>query len=135
MWSTLRSFLPALAWYGMITWLSSQPSLPGPELYMLQVLWFKSAHIIVYGILAGFLWHGWASGTSMHPRWLPHATTLSVIALALVDELHQAFVPGRTPRPSDIMINLLGTGGMILLLTRYNQWVQAKKRRDVAQMA
>ncbi len=72
-----------------------------------EVLVKKGGHVIAFGVLAflamraGLVWD--------FPRW--RAALLGVgIALgyALLDELHQSFVPGRHPSPTDIGLDLLG---------------------------
>ena len=53
------------------------------------------------------------------------------IGYATTDELHQAFVPGRTPKLTDILIDssgaMLGTG--VYLLFVENRWKELQKKR------
>lgn len=43
-------------------------------------------------------------------------TFLATAVLAVLDEWHQSFVPGRSPRVKDFFLDLLGSGGMLLFL-------------------
>ncbi|HKY74279.1 MAG TPA: VanZ family protein, partial [Patescibacteria group bacterium] len=55
----VRRILPFLApvlWMVFIFFLSSQPVLPGPNVFWQDFLFKKSAHIIVYTVLF-FLWY------------------------------------------------------------------------------
>lgn len=96
---------PAVAWAGFIFLLSSYSSLPGPSIIWWDFVFKKSAHMIVYGVLfylVGRAFH-WQTDRRF---WL--AVWLTTMAYAVSDELHQAFVPGRTALPSDIGYDSLG---------------------------
>jgi hypothetical protein len=75
-------------------------------------IWDKAAHAIVYAPLAALLM-GWAV---LRARGVGSASILRAVALAvaitlaygLLDELHQAFVPGRTPSVGDAAADLVG---------------------------
>ena len=75
------------------------------------------AHFTEYAILASLLWLALRSS----PRFARHATALAfgLAALyALSDELHQSFVPGRTPDARDWLVDLAGAALAIWLLSR-----------------
>lgn len=122
------AWLLVFAWYAALTWLSNQPSLPGPKTFPRDYLWFKSAHILAYGFLATLLWHAWRL-TQTHWRrtrlWgglsrLEGAVVVNLGLLASIDEIHQSFVPGRHPRVTDIAIDLIATLLVLWFLRRYN---------------
>ncbi|MCU0503492.1 MAG: VanZ family protein [Anaerolineae bacterium] len=102
-----------IAWMGVIFFLSSRPDLPNfaPGLPGVEEL---GGHLTAYGVLAGLLW--WAlrgSGVRYPATW---ALVLAV-AYGVSDEFHQSFVPGRDMSVSDLMVDLLGAGVALLLLT------------------
>lgn len=100
------AFLPALAYMGLITWLSSLPIvLPMPSIPMRD----KGVHLIEYGLLALLNAHAMrGSFPAMKPRnaWL--AAALLTTAFGYLDELHQAFVPGRDANVFDLLADMLG---------------------------
>ena len=61
-----------------------------PAYGVLTILWFRA--------LTPFLPRGWAIGTSL----------VLTIAYGLVDEWHQAYVPGRFPSATDLLADALG---------------------------
>ena len=90
----------------------------------------KCAHFLAYlvlGIIVLFAMRriGYTGKTGV---WI---TLLICIGYATTDELHQAFVPGRTPKISDVFIDssgaLLGIG--IYLLFLEIGWKQLKAKR------
>jgi VanZ family protein len=117
---TRRLFLVlALGWAALIYYLSDQPGVDIPPLFMHQD---KLMHLAAYGVL-GFLAMGAcrAGGCRHRARhyWL---TVLAVGLYGVLDELHQSFVPGRQPDLLDALADvgggLLGAGLMFLLLRR-----------------
>lgn len=102
---SLLCWLPAIALYGVITWLSSKPQLPGPESLVAQWVWFKTAHFLVYGSLTLFTWLGW-QGSGWRGARAILATWFTLLIAASLDEWHQMYVPGRTPRPLDVFIDI-----------------------------
>ncbi len=118
----LISWGPVLAAMGVMFVASAQPKpdVPyGPPLSIYfsglmpifpggwEVLIKKGGHVIAFGVLAflamraGLVWD--------LPR--RRAALLGIglaLGYALLDELHQSFVPGRHPSPADIGLDLLG---------------------------
>lgn len=127
-WQRTLAYLPAATWYGFVFWLSSQPKLPGPEDQVLQVIWFKTAHAIFYAILTILLILATfqARGGKRSLRRLElFFIFMAVIFLAVADELHQGFVPGRNPRTRDVLIDSLASAAVLLAFSRYN-WARRK---------
>lgn len=64
------------------------------------------AHFVEYAVLAGLIM--W----TLLPERGDLASAALAVALAVLyglsDELHQAFVPGRTPDPADVLVDLIG---------------------------
>ncbi|MBC7227930.1 MAG: VanZ family protein [Thermoflexales bacterium] len=92
---------------GLIFWLSAQPDLPHAPEPWLDVVVKKTGHAALYGVLAWLYW-GFLRGDgppSGRARLL--AFGLAVL-YAVTDEVHQSFVPGRTPSPWDVVIDGVG---------------------------
>lgn len=85
----------------------------------------KGAHVAEYAILAALLLLALRRGCPAKPAtWVArHAMLLSVL-WASIDEWHQTFVPGRMGQLSDVLIDSLGAGLLILV------WLW--RRRDPA---
>jgi VanZ family protein len=95
---------PALLWFALIFILSSQPSLPSPGR-----IGDKQAHAFTYGVLAILCLMGL---TGWRSRRVAGASLLAAFAIAVVygvsDEIHQSFVPGRTPDVDDVIADAVG---------------------------
>ena len=141
----LCNWVPPLAWTAVIFWGSSTPDLRATPVALLvldrlavlpgldaispflctflsspaaELLLRKTAHIAEFAILAYLVTralstpHPRDTGHQQHP--VPLAGVLS-LAYAVTDELHQYFVPGRSCRPEDILIDAVGISlGLIL---------------------
>ena len=97
--------LLALAWMGLIYYLSDQPSFGVEELFFAQD---KVAHAIVFGILAVLYLLSMqrsANVYGLHQLWIAIGLTA---AYGILDELHQAFVPDRTPDVWDVVADTIG---------------------------
>jgi hypothetical protein len=110
----LRRLLP-LAWAGLIWWLSSRtPS--GSAAGFGLVFLFNGAHVVVFGMLAALL------HLALPPAAPPHSRDAAVPGVArrfwwacalaavygAVDELHQAYVPGRVASVFDWTSDAVG---------------------------
>ncbi len=89
-------WIPAIVWMGVIFWLSSRPGSDVPSGIA------PYAHFAAYAVLGALALAGFADPT----RWLAAAAFAS--AYGITDELHQAFVPGRTPDPADWALDTAG---------------------------
>lgn len=101
----IGAWLPALVMAGVIFLLSAQSDTrlsPNPATdWLLR----KTAHLIAYGMLA-FL-----ALFALHVARAPRRTALALLiasAYAASDELHQSFVPGRSPEVRDVLIDVCG---------------------------
>jgi VanZ family protein len=73
--------------------------------------WDKLAHVSVYATIAILVWVGAGGG--------PHragAVALFVLSIGLLDEMHQAGIPGRSADLSDLVADALGIGIAFYLL-------------------
>ena len=103
--------------------LSSQPALPSPA-----SLNDKQAHAFTYGILAVLCLMGL---TGWRWRRIAGASLLAAFVMAVVygvsDEVHQSFVPGRTPDGADVVADAVGAA---LALTAAWAWAILVGRRS-----
>ena len=93
-------FIASLCYIGVIFFLSSLPdSSLSPGWFTQKTVFWSLGHIPLYGILAILLCLSRISG------WKVLSLSLCV---ALLDELHQAAVPGRTASALDILLDATG---------------------------
>jgi VanZ family protein len=98
---------PAALWCGVIFGLSALPGSAIPDLEVPHA--DKLVHAVVYGILGALTFRG-------ARRSRPNHSTARVVAVAVLiavlygitDELHQAFVPRRTPDWHDAVADTVG---------------------------
>jgi VanZ family protein len=106
------SWLPAIAWAGVIFAFSAQPNLRFVPDAGLDFIVRKAGHMGVFGILALFVW--WAVAGTTTWRW-PWAWALgSSVVYAMTDEFHQGFVAGRHASVVDVGID--ATGALIAVV-------------------
>jgi len=114
------AWLPAILYTGLIWWLSSQPlHIEGIERFPFQD---KGVHFVEYGTLCLTLcfavyrtWPGRGLRAPLAAAWM---TT----ALGLLDELHQAFVPGRSSDARDLLADLLGALTFAFAYHAFRRW-------------
>lgn len=103
--TTLR-FLPALAWAGVIFYISDQPTLPdvpGLASTITSVL----GHFTVYFVLAVLIWWGLGARELTVRQRVGIAFTIAVL-YGVSDEWHQSFVPGRHASVLDLIADAAG---------------------------
>lgn len=113
----LRYWLPVIAYFGLVSWLSNQSQLaPPPMVFPID----KVAHFIEYGILGGLLWRAWRATFGRSYAALVATAALScAVLMGTIDEIHQSFVPGRDSSPYDLFADAAGaTIAQIILLSR-----------------
>ena len=103
------AWIPAAVWAGAIFYLSSRPRLPGPELPGID----KVAHFAAYALLASLLI--FATERSRLP--LAAAVVLALLYGAS-DEIHQMYVPGRSPDVLDWFADAAGVAAATLVYVR-----------------
>lgn len=89
----------------------------------------KVAHFSIYTLLGLFMM-GIMTRTKLKDKWRAYITIGFGILYAVLDEFHQSFSPGRTPKVTDVYIDTLGVilGILLVLLIRgiYKQIKQKK---------
>lgn len=87
----------------------------------------KVGHFLLFGILGAAL--AWGS-RGWDKRTLHLALVLMGVLFAASDELHQAFVPSRTPSLGDFLADALGlVVGYLLIRAVLLRWVRDGKPR------
>jgi len=98
-------WIAVVAWIAVIFVLSSQPDTDPAGVHRLPIGVYKLAHLMVFTVLGVLL-----AGATRHLKMPRAAWWAWVIAVlyAIGDEIHQSFVPGRTPLVTDVAIDSLG---------------------------
>jgi len=103
-------WIPAVAWMGLIFWLSSGPlpSTGGIEIPD------KAAHFGAWAVLGALLWYAFAA------LGVGRGGAFAFIVAALYgagDEFHQRFVAGRSADVADWLTDMAGSAAVLMLIT------------------
>lgn len=110
MTARLLAWVPAIAWAGVIYGLSAQPTVPAPDVPNID----KVLHFGAYAVLGGLL--AFAAHRSALPVWV---AVLLGLAYGATDEIHQMFVPGRSPDVWDWAADAAGVAAATYLYFRW----------------
>ncbi len=103
----LRYWIPVIATASIIFFISSIPEPPVPTFEIPHL--DKVFHFLEYGVLAFLLRRAMVNGRS--PFWQRYAS-LAAVLFALIygvsDELHQSFIPHRSPEFLDLLFDGAG---------------------------
>jgi VanZ family protein len=105
----LGYWLPPLALMALIFYLSSRASFSISPKNWLNFLFFKLMHFAEYGLLLILFYR--AAKNTLTKKSQAFWGIISVIltlSWAISDEIHQSFVPTRSPALRDVLIDLLG---------------------------
>jgi VanZ family protein len=111
----------AAAWAAVIFYFSSRTSLPIPQVWGID----KVEHFTAYGILA-VLCALACEASGIHPWW----GLVIALLYGISDELHQAFVPGRSCDVFDWMADSAGAAAAIYLHHRRRLRAAPSARAD-----
>lgn len=112
------------AWMSLI-FVSSQIAFP-PAYNHAPATWFdyvfdKDVHVILYGVLAiALLW--WLSGYGWKKKTMYATVFVIAVGYGMLDEWHQAFVPGRGVSMWDVVFDALGAWGGSMLWYIWVEW-------------
>lgn len=102
-------WIPAAAWAGVIFYLSSQPTVPAPGVPGMD----KVLHFGAYAVL------GWLLAFAVDRARLPLIVGVVLgLLYGVSDEIHQAYVPGRSPDLLDWMADAAGVAAATFLYAR-----------------
>jgi VanZ family protein len=102
-------YLPMIFWMCFIFFLSSQQTTSIQGTYNQRFVILKFFHLVEYSILAILAF--------IAVRKYKVATIIAYI-YAVTDEIHQYFVPGRTSKFTDTLIDLIGISIGIIVLRK-----------------
>jgi VanZ family protein len=136
--SFARYWLPPLAWMaliwsvssdvgstdhsaGFVTWIASVllPWATADQVRLVHLVIRKVGHLIEYAILAALWFQTLYSGRRLPSMSSALAALAISVAWAIVDEVHQSFVPSRTGSSLDVILDSTGaTLALLILFTR-----------------
>ncbi len=102
-----KLWLPVFAWCWLIFYLSSIPNL-GTGWGVWDLILRKAAHITEYFILTFLLYRAFKGSLNSSFFYLLFWSCVLSFLYAVSDEIHQAFVPTRSPSPNDVFIDIIG---------------------------
>lgn len=105
--ATLLRWLPAIVWMVVIFVLSSVSGLRVSDDAAVDRPVRATAHLLAFGTLAALLLLALVGRARPRVWHVATAYALTII-YAASDEIHQAFVPGRTGRAQDVAIDAIG---------------------------
>jgi VanZ family protein len=108
----LRLWVPVLLWAGLIFWFSSIPYLRLVQPWW-DIILRKLGHALVFGVLARLVARAWTGSTRWSWKRIFVWSLVLTFLYACSDEIHQAFVPGRSCTLGDVLIDT--TGGWLSL--------------------
>ena len=74
---------------------------------------YSLLHIPLYGVLTGLLLMAFASKPGTNFAYRYHLAAWTAVAVGLLDEYHQTFIPSREGSVGDVLLDILG---VILLM-------------------
>lgn len=113
----IRFYLPPFLWMIAIFIASSQQRLQVSPIFIINFAFFKTLHILEYGILYILFYRALINTTSLSKEKTALVSLLLSIFYAATDELHQTFVPTREGKISDIGFDTIG-----IMLAWYFLW-------------
>lgn len=109
----LGRWLPVAVWCGLIFLGSAMPGDPNPAPTWTRWFVFKGGHVVEYAVLF-LLVRRALDGRERAELW----ALLFCVLYGVSDEVHQSFVPNRTARATDVLIDAVGALSAAFLRTR-----------------
>jgi len=123
----LKYQFPAFAWMGIIFILSSIPGNYFPEQPF--DLFDKLVHACLFGILTYLIYRGfqYQDKSAFFKNFSIAIAFLICVIYGIIDELHQEYIPGRSPDITDALADILG-GGFVSLYLLFFNYRKTKRR-------
>ena len=91
----------------------------------------KGGHVVGYGILSILLFRAWRATlpAMSNVKWTPRWATIAVLGTTIVaslDEWHQSFIPSRTGRWQDVVLDTCAGIGAQIVLFFWLRWIHAE---------
>jgi len=116
----LRWLLP-VGWMAVLWHLSATPAVPAAAAWIELPAWVQNAfHVPLYAVL-GLAWYGALRGVASR-RMAALLAVVATIAYGVVDEWHQAFVPGREASGGDVVLDAVGALAAIAGVYALRRW-------------
>jgi VanZ family protein len=118
----LKLWPPVFIWCGFIFYLSNIPGLNtgwGIWDFILR----KIAHMLEYFILAALLYRAFKGSFKLSAFHLTFWPLFLSFLYAVSDEVHQSFVPTRSPSVKDVLIDSIGIIAFLIIL-KYKPIIQ-----------
>ena len=114
-------------WMAVIWGLSS---VPGSALPSSRDMMSVVAHIVEYGVLGYLLARAFfVQGMRQKERWT--LAVIGAVIFGIIDEIHQAFVPGREASVADIAVDAASAIGGALLQVAFFPGIRRKRKDGV----
>ena len=110
-------FLP-LGWMALIWALSAQSDLFVAVSSQLRDILAWVAHFSEFAILAALLWQALHKTGRLDEQTVLAAAFFGAALFAAIDEIHQVFVPGRTPDVRDLLVDVAGILAALAVIRR-----------------
>ena len=115
-WKIALYWFALFAWSGLIWYVSSRPTVPGPSTGtdVGNFLIRQGGHLVLHAVLALLAWRAamlsWSNRIGLVVAWslsIPHA---------ILDELYQNRLPGRDANLEDVAYNLVGVVAALFMV-------------------
>ncbi len=103
----LKFWSPVFVWAAIIFSFSAKPTNPVSEIYWKDFVVKKLAHVVVYAILAIFLYRAFKK-EGVSPKKSGYYSIIVAVLYGLTDEFHQSYTPGRDPKLRDVIFDTIG---------------------------
>lgn len=114
----------------VLWWSSSRAPVPGPSSLVAEIA-HNAMHLVAFGALAAAAWCACRGTSQGRARLVASIAICIAVGYGIVDELHQAQVPGRVCSVYDVLTDACGASGTVWLLrlvqgeTRPAAWIAA----------
>ena len=92
---------------------------------------YSLLHIPLYGVLTGLLLMAFASKPGTNFAYRYHLAAWTAVAVGLLDEYHQTFIPSREGSVGDVLLDILGVILLMILARRVSPalWLRPFQRQ------